>query len=65
MIQSSICRDGLKPTTPYYKNDKVRLGGINILFPLSRPTLVKGAAQKILEKNFILFFTGFTYTFRK
>ncbi len=35
MMLASIGRDGLKPTTLYYENDKVRLGGINILFPLS------------------------------
>ncbi len=39
---------------------QIRSGGINTLFPLSRPTLLKGAAQKLLEKKFILFFTAFT-----
>ncbi len=37
----------------------LRPGGINSLFPLSRPTLQKGAAQKILVKYFILFSTTF------
>ena len=37
-----------------------RPAGINTLFPLSRPTLQKGAAQKILVKNFILFFAIYT-----
>ena len=34
--------------------------GINSLFPLSRPTLQKGAAQKISVKNFIFFFAIYT-----
>ncbi len=29
--------------------------GIYALFPLSRPTLQKGAAKKNLDKNYILF----------
>ena len=38
----------------------IRPAGINSLFPLSQPTLQKGAAQKILVKNFILFFAIYT-----
>ncbi len=38
----------------------LRPAGINSLFPLSRPTFQKGAAPKILVKNFILFFDIYT-----
>ena len=36
-------------------NIMVRPAGINNLFPLSRPILQKGGAQKIMVKKFILF----------
>ena len=38
-----------------WQASSTRPAGINSLFPRSRPTLQKGAAQKILVKIFILF----------